>query len=136
MRNIIVTVVFVFFSSLVFSQTEIKSNNLIDKQLDTTDVFSKIENFIIDKQSDSARFYISKFGKNEYLESLSRILNNTQSYSDFYKLATEINNRSTTDLAYFSKLNSIIPIPKIIDLDYLYVKWLFINKLRNNSKIE
>lgn len=136
MRNIIVTVVFILFSSLGFSQTEIKKNNLIDKQLDTAAVFSKIENFIIDKQLDSAKFYISELGKSEYLKSLSRIINNTQSYRDYYKLAIQINNRNTTDLSYFKMLISQIPEPTTVNLEYVYINWFYITKLRNNSKIE
>jgi two-component sensor histidine kinase len=136
MINKVVIIFVMFYSSLVFSQTEIKNNNLNDKQLDTTAIISKIENFIIDKQLDSAKLYLSELEKNEYLKSLSLIINKSQSYSDYYKLAREINNRNTTDLTYFKKLISKIPIPKTINLDYVYTNWLYITKLRNFSKIE
>ena len=130
MKNLVVTLVLVFFSGLVYSQI---NNN---KELDTTIIRSYVEGFIIEKQLDSARFYSSKLEENEYIASLNRIIDNKQSYSDFYKLATKINNRNTTDISSFRKLISIIPIPKTINLDYVYLNWMYITKLRNNSKIE
>jgi two-component sensor histidine kinase len=136
MKYKIAITVFTLFFYLVFSQTEIKNNTIVNKQLDTAAIITKIENFIIDKQLDSARFYVPKLLGNEYRASLSRIINNTQSYRDYYTLAIEINNRNTTDLTYFRKLISIIPKPTEINLDYVYINWFYITKLRNNSKIE
>ena len=136
MKNKIVITVFSLFFSLVFSQTEINNNTEIKKQLYTATIFTKIENFIIEKRLDSASFYCSKLEKSEYVASLNRIINNEQSYSDFYELAIRIKNRNTTDLSNFRKLISIIPVPEIINLDYVYLNWFYITSLRNNSKFE
>ncbi len=130
MKNIFVVVIFMLYSGFVYSQAR------INKELDTALTISKVENFIIDKQLDSARVYCSQLKKNEYVALLNRIIDNKQSYSDYHQLVRKINNRNTTDLTYFDKLISNIPIPKNIDLDYVYLNWLYITKLRNNSNIE
>lgn len=131
MKYNITTTLIVFFTSIVFSQTELSTSN-----------FSKIENLLIAQKLDSAKFYILKQKEIEtsnYLKILERIATKTQTYKDFYKVAVHINNRPTNNTTHLLQFVTNIPIPSnkaALNLDYVYTNWLLISKLRNSSKIE
>jgi len=59
MINKIVTIVLVFFASLAFSQTAIESETISGQPKKTTSYNSKIENFIVAKNLDTATLKIS-----------------------------------------------------------------------------
>tara|TARA_R110001583_G_scaffold15502_6_gene63862 strand:- start:5184 stop:7163 length:1980 start_codon:yes stop_codon:yes gene_type:complete len=141
MRANIVCILFLFFAGFGFSQEG--SNEVILKDIDlkSNSLIVKIENLIIAQNLDSASFYISKQKKDldsDYLNVLKRVSNNSASYSDYYEFGIRINNRNTNDLTNFRKFINIVSEPKSkdIELDYVYLKWLYISKLRNNSNIE
>lgn len=131
MKYIITTALIIFFTSFIFSQTKLTSTK-----------FSKIEDLLIAQKLDSAKFYILKQKETEtsnYLTTLERISTKTQTYNDFYKVASRINNRPLNTTNALSTFVTNIPIPSnktAINLDYVYTNWLLISKLRNNSKIE
>tara|TARA_R110001583_G_scaffold40488_3_gene129268 strand:+ start:2603 stop:4546 length:1944 start_codon:yes stop_codon:yes gene_type:complete len=122
-------ILFVFSISFAFSQKKLND-------------YTKIEDLITFKKLDSASFLIAKQKELEttnYLKVLERITNHSQTYSDYYKLASKINNRATNDLNPFIQFVSTIPVPTNkdkINLEYVYTNWLLVTKLRNASKFE
>ena len=138
MRVKILCVLFLFFAGVSFSQEE---DDLKKNQLKIDTIFVNIENLIIAKNLDSASYYISNYKSelaSKYFNVLERISTNSNTYSDYYEFATSINNRNTNDLTDFRNFINIVeePSAKQIELDYVYLKWLYISKLRNNSNIE
>jgi len=129
MKSITSLILTLFSISIAFSQAK-------------TINYYKIENLIITKKLDSASFYIEKqkvLETSNYLKVLERIANNTQTYKDYYQLATNINNRDTNNLNSFIEFINTIPVPenkKQINLDYIYTNWFLITKLRNDSRFD
>lgn len=139
MRVKILCVLFLFFAGVSFSQE--KAEELKKNQLKIDSIFINIENLIIAENLDSASYYISNHKSelaSKYFNVLERISTNSNTYSDYYEFATSINNRNTNDLTDFRNFINIVeePSAKQIELDYVYLKWLYISKLRNNSNIE
>ncbi|WP_341216687.1 sensor histidine kinase [uncultured Wocania sp.] len=96
---------------------------------------NKIENFIISKQIDSVKSYISKQTQKSYGKLLNRIVQNKASNSDYFQFISNIYNR--TDLNYQDVSNYINTTIKAsvnlkeIDYDFVKIKWLQISKLRD-----
>jgi two-component sensor histidine kinase len=74
-----------------------------------------------------------------YLNSLSNIIYAKPSYKDYYNFVEKINSRKSSNDQLFYDFVTKLPKPKNtnkINLDYVYLKWIYITKLRNNSKID
>ncbi|MDV7186772.1 sensor histidine kinase [Lutibacter sp. TH_r2] len=118
------------------------SQNLeIDSGFETNRNYLKIEDFIIDKNIDSALYYVDiqkTINNSDYLNALVNVVNKRASYSEYYKVGTQIYNRNTTDLDSFKKFMGSVPTPNsnVIELDYVYLNWLYVSKLRNHNKID
>jgi len=130
-----------YISTSAFSQVTVSNNEVLNEQ-NKEDFYLNIENLIIDSKIDSALFFIEKQKQLEtsnYLTILERISTKSASYNDYYKVASNINNRSSNELNYLTNFIENIPAPinqQHIALDYVYSYWLLITKLRNASKIE
>jgi two-component sensor histidine kinase len=127
-------VAFLVFVNLVYAQ---KTATLNNSEL----LIHTVEDYILRQELDSAKIYLENNHKIEdlaYKKTLLRITNNTQTYSDFYNFALRIFKRNNSNFELFSHFVSAIPVPtsKKIELDYVFVKWLLISKLRDNANID
>lgn len=136
MNNTFKTILFILLINIGYSQ-----NLQEDSEFNTNRNYLKIENFIIDKNIDSALYYIGiqkSINNSSYLDALANVVRKSASYSEYYKIGTQIYNRNTTDLDSFKKFISSVPTPNsnAIEIDYVYLNWLYISKLRNHNKID
>lgn len=130
-----VIVIHLFVITCAFSQHNTGSISSDDK------ILNKIEDFILIKEKDSASLLISQQNPNSYLKRLVRISNNDNpSYLDYLEYTKRLRNRHEIlykDVSNF--INNHIKEPKTnkeIDLDYVYIKWNQVSKLRDNVSIE
>ncbi len=129
-KNYLLIIILLSIVNVVFSQEEVNqaSNN------------NKVEDYIITKQLDSAYYFISKEPLSSYLQALKRIATkNNPSNLDYYQLVNNIGAR--TDVKYelvSNYINAKIKIPankKVIDTNYVKIKWLQISKLRDEVTV-
>ncbi|MCF6213789.1 MAG: sensor histidine kinase [Flavobacteriaceae bacterium] len=118
----------ILFSCFTYSQQSVQVN--------------KIEDFILNKKLDSALIYISKqkdIRPSDYLSALKRVTISKGSYKDYYTFVLNIAfNRDNGDFNKLSRFIKELPDPqksKHINLDFVYLKWLFITKLRDKGAI-
>ncbi len=104
---------------------------------------SKIEDFILNEKLDSALIYISKqkeLRPSDYLSVLERITIKRGHYKDYYTFVLDVAfNRDNGDFNKLSRFIDKVPDPKKskhINLDFVYLKWLFITKLRDNGALK
>jgi len=137
MKNNLVLVVFCLCFNLGFTQVKAEIEE-VKKEVNIV----KVENFIVHKQLDSSKIYVSKLKKissSNYVGILERIIDGTQSHKDDYKFASKLNNRATNNIDVLIKFVDDLPVPsdsQIMALDYVYTNWLLITKLRNTGRID
>ena len=132
-----------FFVALVFfimsycSYSQIKDN----KQLDSKDDIAKIEEYILYKELDSAKYLISNQKETPYLSRLFRITQNVNpTYIDYIEFIKSLESKSNVPFEIISSFideNVIEPEnTKEIDLDYVNIIWNQISKLRDDVSVE
>lgn len=120
-------VIFFIFSLHIFSQS----------QLD----YSKVEEYIIKNQLDSAKFYLDKFHNNNDVEFLKKFTSKNQlTYKDYYQFISIISNKfniSNLEILKFVNREVKEPLyPKKIDVDFFNIKWMLISQLEEDMHLE
>ncbi|WP_420571591.1 sensor histidine kinase [Kordia sp.] len=103
----------------------------------------KIEDYILNNQKDSATYYIDllKQKENPYIHTLEALVNDkSPSFNHYYLFSARIykNYSKSRDVNFFKFIEGI-PMPtnkKLINIDYVYIKWLYILRLLDIAQLE
>lgn len=105
----------------------------------TQSVNEKIEIAVILGDTKTAFKELNKLPKNAYYFKLKRILKGKASYKDYFEFASDVEIIGNVQHKKFNEFLSNIKKPKSstrIDLDYVKMKWVQINNLRNDVSLE
>lgn len=128
--SIFIAFIFSSFSLALAQQNDIKT-------------LRAIEDYILEQKLDSAAYILKSLKKeksNSYVKSLQSIVDNpSPSYADYRWLVERVfkSNSKSRDIRFFEFVNTIHP-PKTdkINLDYVYLKWIYITRLRDIAQLD
>ncbi len=120
-----------FFTISSFSQLEkVNQQKLI-----------KAEEFILNREVDSASFYLNQLEENTYTKLLRKLNNKALvSYKEYDEFLSVVSNKQSIKYIKISNyINEFVKTPtsiKKIDTDYVDIKWSQVNKLRDEVTLE
>jgi hypothetical protein len=99
----------------------------------------KIESDILNRDKKAAIKELQKIPKDNYFYILQKVIYKKASYDDYFDFVSrlELSGKSQHERLY--EFINQIPRPKstsVIDLDYIKLKWVQINDLRNDVSLE
>ena len=123
------------FTLLLFSIVTIGQNTLTNLT-----VKHKVEDFILHKKLDSAKYYLKILEKDDYYTVLNKLVNNKElTYKEYYRYTSNLSNRQSVDYQkvsdYINK-NIVKPIDSKINLYYFEIIWTQVYKLRDEVALD
>lgn len=126
------------FKFIIFCFT-LSSFSQLDKE--NQQKIKKAEEFILDKETDSAAFYLNQLEENNYTKLLNK-LNNKEyvSYQEYDEFLNSVSDKQSIRYQLISNfINEKVKEPessKKIDADYVNIKWIQVGKLRDEVTLE
>jgi len=101
---------------------------------------NKVEEFILEKKIDSARYFLDSISERSYKNTLNRFIKKENlTYKEYYTFIARLGNRQSVK---YKKISDFInqeikePSGKDINLDYAEIKWTQVSKLRDEVGLD
>ena len=100
----------------------------------------KVEEFVLEKKIDSARYFLDSISETSYKNTLNRFIKKENlSYKEYYTFISRLGNRQSVKykkISDFIDQEIKVPSSKKINLDYAEIKWTQISKLRDEVGLD